>query len=306
MRNGEPNAPQSAPDRPQRLHEQGLALIAVLWFIASGTLLVAAFNVNVRSGLAFVRSEVQLSQTDSLLDAGLEIAATRLIDGEPARRWYPDGLWHTVAFSGSSLRIRIQDPNGLVDLNKADEKTLLAFFKRFAANANEAKLISDRIVVARGEIPGKAADANDEDPGSEKKRARKSTFMDVGQLRQIEGMSMDLFRRVGPLMTVFSFDGSINPLTAPEEIFAASPSARNADARARRDAFRAGRRGKSDPDKGEGAEADDFGPGYTITVEAQTADNRYSSNKTYVIAIGLDQALPYRILSIRPSVATVR
>jgi general secretion pathway protein K len=290
------------PKATNSASEQGLALLAVLWIIASATLLVASFNVNVRSGLSFIRSEVKLSQSENLLDAGLEIAVTRLIDEEASRQWHPDGQWRTIAFAGSSLRIRIQDPNGLVDLNKADEKLLLEFFKRFGANANQAKLITDRIIIARGQKPGADADKSG-DADRAAKPALSSPFMDVGQLRQIEGMSIDLFRRVAPFMTVFSFDGSINPLTAPAEVFAVSGAGR--DERARREAFQsgqAGQAGRSVSSKSDGAEikADDFGPAYAITIEAATVDNNYNASKTFVIATGLDQSLPYRLLSVRP------
>jgi general secretion pathway protein K len=290
---------QDAHGAAERPREQGLALLAVLWIIASGALLVASFNVNVRSGLSFVRSEVQLSQTESLLDAGLEIAAARLIDEEPTRQWRPDGHWRTISFAGSTLRIRIEDPNGLIDLNKADEKLLLEFFKRYAANAGEAKLITERIIVARGQTPG--ADAStEEDPGSPRQTALATPFVDVGQLRQIEGMSMDLFRKVAPSMTVFSYDGSVNPLTAPEAVFAVSTASRDARERAQRDAFQSGQTGRGGTGDADDVDADDFGPAYTVTVEAATAANKYSASKTYVIATGLDQTLPYRILSIRP------
>lgn len=294
---------EKPPLAPPRDREQGLALLAVLWIIASGSLLVASFNMNVRSGLSFVRSEVQLSQTDALLDAGLEIAATRLIDQEPSRRWKPDGLWRTVTFAGTQIRIRVQDPNGLVDLNKADETLLLDFFKGFGVNANEAKLITDRIVVARGQTPGATEDITDEEGASTKRAAAAARFMDVGQLRQIEGMSIDLFRRVSPFMTVFSSDGSVNPLTAPKEVYGILAKRLSADARTRREEFQAGQKNPNTSTAKDDEEQapDDFGPAFTITIEAPGAGKGNTTGKTFVIATGLDPGLPYRVLSVRPS-----
>lgn len=281
-----------------REREKGLALLAVLWIIASGTLLVASFNVAVRSGLSFIRSEVQLTRTDALLDAGLEIAATRLIDEDAARRWHPDGRWRDIGFADSKLRIRIQDPNGLIDLNKADEALLMAFFRHFAANAAEAKLITERIIIARGEKPGTGALTGDR-PANANSAAR-AAFMDVGQLRQIEGMRIELFRAVAPFMTVFSHDGSVNPLTAPEDVFLATPASRDVATRAQRDVFTAARNGTGSASALADVEADQFGPAYTVSVEAEMAGSAYRARKTFVIATGLDATVPYSVLSIRP------
>lgn len=286
-------------DRPRDAglrREKGLALLAVLWIIASGSLLVASFNVTVRSGLSFVRSEVQLSQTDAILDAGLEMAAARLLDENEVARWLPDGRWRRINFADAELRIRIQDPNGLIDLNKAEEKLLLEFFRRLAANAAEAKLITERIIVARGEKPGASEDSSfDRAPRS----SARAAFMDVGQLRQIEGMRIALFRAAAPLLTVFSADGSVNPLTAPPEVFQAIPASRDPGARARRKAFQSmdhATQASEDQD----FPADEFGPAYTITVEARLSNSSYRARKSYVIATGLDANVPYNILSIRP------
>lgn len=284
--------------RHPRDGEKGLALLAVLWIIASGTLLVASFNVTVRSGLSFIRSEVELTRTDALLDAGLEIAATRLIDESAARLWHPNGQWHEIAFADAKLRIRIRDPNGLVDLNKADEKLLLEFFRRFTANAAEAKVIAERIVVARGEKPGMTA-LNSERSTNINPAAR-AAFMDVGQLRQIEGMRIELFRAVAPLMTVFSHDGSVNPLTAPEDVFLATPASRNAATRAQRNSFMAAQNGAGPASAQGDVEAEQFGPAYIVSVEAETAGSTYRARKTFVIATGLDATVPYSVLSIRP------
>lgn len=301
-----PTSPAPAPSDREREH--GLALLVVLWLIAAGSVLVVSFNASVRGGVSFTRSEVQLSQVEALLDAGVEIAAARLIDEESTRRWRPDGRARTVSFAGSSLRIHIQDPNGLVDLNKADESQLLEFFKQFTANAAAARMIRDRILIARGEIPGqgKAETPVGDDTGL--KHANEG-FMDVGQLRQIEGVSMDLFHRVAPFLTVYSHDGSINPLTAPEQVFATTPAARDARSKSRRQAFgtSGGQRGRTARASGDDTpdDADEFGPAFVVTVEAASG-GKYAAGKTYVIATGLDADLPYRVLSVRPAIAARR
>ncbi len=177
------NRAKDAPPRQSNNREQGVALIVVLWIIAVGTMLVAAFNATVRSGAAFVASEVQLSHMDGLLDAGLEIAASRLID--KSGRWRADGKSHTVPFGGTTLKIRIDDPNGLIDLNKTSEDVLTEFFTSFAANPGLAKQITTAIVETRkGQTGEDAAQPAPDDPNAQN-TAPGMPFVDVGQLRDI-------------------------------------------------------------------------------------------------------------------------
>lgn len=296
-------------DRPR---ERGVALLVVLWIIASATLLVVSFNATVRSGLSFVNSEVGLSRSEGLLDAGLEIAVARLIDEEPARRWLPDGLARSVPFAGYRLRIKISDPNGLIDLNKADEKVLLEFFKQFTDTDSKARAIRDRIKLARDQAmktgqPASAFAQTDTGDGTDKP-PHAPAFIDAAEARMIEGVSADLYRQVLPFLTVYSRDGAINPLSAPQEVVSADAELRGLDFAARREAFLAGRHPepRADQDRNSGSDNRDeldpdggFGPAYIVEVATAAKGERYSAKKIFVIATGLDTDAPYRILAVK-------
>lgn len=299
----------TAADRPR---ERGVALLVVLWIIASATLLVVSFNATVRSGLSFVNSEVGLSRSENLLDAGLEIAVARLIDQEPARRWLPDGLARSVPFAGHRLRIKISDPNGLIDLNKTDEKVLLEFFKQFTDTDSAARAIRDRIKMARDQAmkTGQSSSPFEKtDPTGDSNETPPPTpaFVDAAEARMIEGISADLYRKILPFLTVYSRDGAINPLSAPQEVVLADAELRGLDFTAKREAFLAGRhsdpqndrdrngadnRDELDPDGG-------FGPAYIVEVATAAKGERYSAKKIFVIATDLDANAPYRILAVK-------
>src|SRR5262245_43938003 len=140
------------PELAENLRERGLALLVVLWIIVSATLLVLSFNATVRSGATFVVSEVEQAKTEAVLDAGVEIAASHLIDSEEARRWPADGSRRMVRFAGADLTISILDANGLIDLNKSDDKILLAFFRQFTGSDTKAAQLRDYIVSAREDV----------------------------------------------------------------------------------------------------------------------------------------------------------
>jgi general secretion pathway protein K len=286
----------NAPPRQPNSREQGVALIVVLWIVAVGTMLVAAFNATVRSGAAFVASEIKLSNMDNVLDAGLEIAATRLL--EKPGRWRADGKSRTVAFGGATLKIRIDDPNGLIDLNKTPENLLAEFFGSFAGDSGQAKQIVSATVAARKGRTGK--DAPQRVPGDPDAPGVASglPFVDVGQLRNIPGMTMPLFRRVQPFLTVVSNTGEVDGRVAPPEIVAAVPSAKKDESNGQ---------SQRRPSLAADASADDepeAGPAYIVSVQASTPNAKHTSGKTYVIAVGLpDTSLPYRLLSVRPTVS---
>jgi general secretion pathway protein K len=292
-------------DAQGRSGERGIALLVVLWIIAGATLLVVSFNATVRSGLSFVSSEVGLSKADAVIDAGLEIAVARLIDEEEGRRWLPDGIAREISFADRRLKIRISDPNGLVDLNKADDQLLLEFFKQFTDTPSRARTIRDDIKAAR-EDAAKARRGADsfasKDPGADDSdpAGKALPFMDVTEARTLKGMTPDLYRRVAPFLTVYSTNGEINRLTAPEEILAASPQLRGLDLDEKRKAFLSGRGSQSSTgDQKDTNSYDQFGPAYIVEVSTGSPGEKYSARKSFVIAIGLDTGSAFHILSIK-------
>lgn len=302
----------SSPRSSGRAGERGVALLVVLWIIAAASLLVMTFNATVRSGLSFVHAEVGLSRSEAVLNAGAEIAVARLIDEDPGSRWLPDGRSHTVKFAGHELRVRISDPNGLIDLNKASEPLLLEFFKQFTITDSVARALRDKIKAARdaaekvnntrGAMPTQPQTFPGSDLGAP---PRTPAFVDAGQARHLDGMSADLYQKVSSFLTVYSADGSINPLTAPEEVLRAEPQLRGLDFTAKREAFLAGRLATSPSDNQGNQTLEDtdrrggFGPAYVIEVESAATGERYAAKKTIVVAIGLDGDAPYRTLAVK-------
>jgi general secretion pathway protein K len=298
---------KGCPADPAR--ERGLALLVVLWIIASAALLISAFNATVRSGASFVASEIELTRMEALLDSGAEIAALHLIDEDEARRWSPDGGWHTVSFAGAKLAIAIDDPNGLIDINKADDQLLLQFLRKFAGSSSKAADLCHRIVRARGSSgetckreaqtatsdgAGEADDESGEAPG----------FVDVAQLRHLEGMTIDIYRAIAPFLTVYARDGRINPLWAPAEVLSAIPNVAKIDIERMRASLRSGH--EKDAALAEIMQrarshlTDESGPAYMVSVVAQKPDGSYRSGKVFVIATGLDGGAPYRLIAKRP------
>lgn len=333
--------PAACPACAADSRERGMALLVVLWIIASAALLVSAFNVIARSGASFAASEVQLSKTEALLDAGVEIAASQLLGEEDQRGWQPDGQPRVVPYAGVDLVISVRDPNGLVDLNQADGELLLSLFQRQGAPEALATALRDQILRARGEstpqpdakkpstlgkpaatssasgksqddssgkggTESKADEAKEAGPNNERRKPHAIVFIDPRQLRQLAGMSLPLYRALFPLVTVYSRDGRVNLLTAPEGVLASLPNLSRIDVARVRDAARSRLRNPAvlDDVKQRAGESvsDEAGPAYIVRVELASGQ-RYRAAREFVIAVGIDEAAPFRLIAKR-TVAT--
>jgi general secretion pathway protein K len=291
--------------------ERGLALLVVLWIIVSAILLVTTFNATVRSSATFVASEVQLAKTEAVLDAGAEIAAVHLIDAVKARRWPADGSSRKVTFGDANLTISILDANGLIDLNKTDDKILLAFFRQFAGSEAKAAQLRDGVMSAREDVEagkdksGAQGSMEDESTVTANKVPDAIAFVDASQIRGLGGMTPELYKQIAPYLTVYSASGRINPITAPSAVLGAIPQLTRRDAERLRDAPKAGRERDSAEVSDIKKRAGDYlsdrsGPAFLVTVEASRASDAYLARKVFVIATGLDRDAPYRLVAKKP------
>ena len=300
-----------------RNRERGMALLVVLWGITAAALLVSAFNVVARSGAIFVSSEVALTEAEALADAGLEIAAAHLIDDDKARRWRADGKPRRLVLGDAELIIAIGDPNGLVDVNKAQREVLLGLLSRAMAEPEDAEAILESILRMRGQgvaegnsaapeaQPSSAAPpATPAEQGTAKPAAPKLRILDVTELRRMDGMPPALYREIAPHLTVYSRDGRINPFNAPRTVLAALPGLSETDI----GRFLAGKsREGSDEQpipsslgKAGAFLAGGAGPAYIVSVAVGKPGRRFVLGRQFTIATGLDAGAPYRLLATKP------
>lgn len=280
-----------------------MAMLIVLWFIVTGSVMVASFGATARSGAHLMTSELQISKANAALDGALEIAAAHLIDANDKARWKPQPQPRALTIGDFKVAITIADPNGLIDINKAKAETLKRFLMRFAGSEQRAAELSTAIMNAREGRPGSGEDElakrnnqREDDGYQTDSDAPLSPFIDISQLRQIEGITPSLYKAITPYITVYSRNGSINPLTAPNQVLAAIPDL-NADAieRLRRSNTSSDDRMRGLSNAAQSSLSDDVGPAYAITIVA--TKSKFQSARTYVIATGLDPDSPYRLLS---------
>jgi general secretion pathway protein K len=255
-------------------------------------------------------------QGEALLSAGLETAGgivntlgdAPLLDNEAK-----------VDLATGSVRSRLSDEGGRIDVGKAPAAVIAALLRSVGAPEAAANDIARRIVERRhpGNTPrpnvalgstnsatGTPAVVQPSTPGM----AQPSTpgmaqpFSDLRQLQRVPGMRPEWLAAIAPLATVFGGE-TINPLTAPPGVIAALPGV----AKGQADAFLKARR--SFP-----ADADRLmrlieparpylavKPVRVAAVEL-TAElaNGYSVAARSVIVVLPQDSLPYRVLVWTP------
>jgi general secretion pathway protein K len=221
----------------------GVILVTVLWSIALLSALAMAASVTFRGFAGVMAVERDRVQGDALLSAGLETAAgiidalgdAPLLDNEAK-----------VNLATGSVRSRLSDEGGRIDVGKAPAEVLAALLRSVGASESAANDVARRIVERR--YPGHAAHPNialrssigaTGAPGMGQPLTPETgqPFSDVRQLQFVPGMRPEWVAAIVPLATVFGGE-TINPLTAPPGVIAALPGV----AKGQADAFVKARR----------------------------------------------------------------
>lgn len=222
----------------------GVILVTVLWSIALLSALAMAAAVTFRGFAGVMAVERDRVQGAALLSAGLETAASvidalgdaPLLDNEAK-----------VDLATGSVRSRLTDEGGRIDVGKAPAEVIAALLRTVGASQAAANDVAQRIVERRN--PGNAARPNvvlgstNSATGTPQQMGQPSTleaglpFSDLRQLQSVTGMRPEWVAGITPLATVYGSE-TINPLTAPAGVIAALPGV----AKAQADAFVRARR----------------------------------------------------------------
>jgi general secretion pathway protein K len=219
----------------------GVILVTVLWSIALLSALAMAASVTFRGFAGVMAIERDRVQGDALLSAGLETAAgiidtlgdAPLLDSEAK-----------VDLATGSVRSRLSDEGGRIDVGKAPAEVLAALLRSVGASESAANNVAQRIVERR--YPGNAARPNNEPRPTTAATGTppmRQPFSDLRQLQLIPGMRPEWVAAIAPLATVFGGE-TINPLTAPPGVIAALPGV----AKGQADAFVRARRSSAPAD----------------------------------------------------------
>lgn len=188
-------------------HEQGTALLLVLWVTVLLAALLAGVAAASRSHSEAALYGAERVRAELAAEAGLAHAVAGLRAPDLQQHWIPDGRSYTFNFDGAKVTVAVVDVSGLVDLNAASPELLGHVFEAAGADPARAGQLAATIATWRGGAPVAETGLQQAVRGMGlNARARQSAgpFRTIDQLARVPGMDVALFGKVEDAVTVFS------------------------------------------------------------------------------------------------------
>lgn len=201
-----------------RRGQEGMALLIVLWTIGVLTLISAIVTTTTRTEINRARNVLESAKAEGLADAGIYRAIAALTETDQARRPLVDGTIYHWRFDEAEVLIAIQSEAGKIDINSASDQLLKGLFISVGVEPDRANQLVDairdfsdrndlrRALGAEDDDYRKAGMAND---------AKDGRFENVSELKQVMGMTPELYDSIAAVMTVYSRAKSIDTKIAP-------------------------------------------------------------------------------------------
>ncbi|MBF5004021.1 type II secretion system minor pseudopilin [Diaphorobacter caeni] len=182
--------------------EGGFALIAVLWLVASLSVLVTGIMLSVKSELKVASFARQTVMAKAVAEGAMQLALQSLV----ASGKRPEKLVEApVSYAGRDVMVRMTPMNGFININRAPLELLQALFQMGAGvDAGVAGTLANAIMMART-TPGPSG----KPPG----------FEAPEDLMRLPGMDYTIYARIAPMITTDSGgSGQINVQAAPPNV----------------------------------------------------------------------------------------
>jgi len=209
--------------------QRGVALVLVLWVLVLLSVIAAAMSMTQRSGVAMVSNLRQEREARALLDAGLHFMMLQLENrNRPVEEnpWPVDGRLHPWGFGGATLWVGAETENARIDLNQADEQLLARLLQQLGLEEETAWQVRDAILDWRDGDDVHRANGAEKDDYRRAGRPlgpRNGPFLTLEELRQVMGVTPELYSKLVPLLTVDARQRTVNPAFASRTVLSAIP-----------------------------------------------------------------------------------
>jgi general secretion pathway protein K len=213
--------------RPGPSRQRGIALVLVIWVSVLLLVVGASFIVERRSETLVVRNSVSMARAEAIADAGVNRAVFEMYRiGNPTDGWKRDGTRYDWTFDGAAVKVEMRDESAKIDINAAADLLLRGLLVNAGVADDEAVKIVDAILDWRD------ADSLKRPNGAEEPEYRaagltyrpaNAPFQAIEELQLVLGMRPEIYRRIAPLITVFSRQGGVNTQVASREVLLAIP-----------------------------------------------------------------------------------
>jgi len=212
--------------RPSR--QRGVALVLVMWVAVILAVVAASFIIERRTETLVVLNSISIAQAQAAADAGVHRAVAEAYRNDPTATdaWKRDGAPHDWTFEGLQVRVEMRDESAKIDVNTASDALLRGLLLSIGLQDEEASRLLDAILDWRD------ADSLKRPNGAEEPEYRaaglsyrpaNAPFQALEELQLVLGMRPEIYRRLAPLLTVYSRLPGINPTVASREVLLAIP-----------------------------------------------------------------------------------
>jgi general secretion pathway protein K len=218
-------------------NSQGMILVVVLWATAMMTVIVVALSAFAQKSGSLAGLEADRLRTQMALEAAIDVGKAMILSRPPNARVFFDGAPATVDIGDRRMvSVAIMDAAGLVDINRADGELLQGLAARLDPSGGNLADLVEKIVQLRE--AGKPKAAVNQAPLQNQEAASgdgttqpvQAQFVSTLQLFGLEGAEPEAVNKLLPLVTLYSVDGKVNPMAAPDLVIQSIPGLKLAEA----------------------------------------------------------------------------
>ena len=206
--------------------QEGIALVLVLWVLLLLTIITGSFAMMARMDRLEANALLSGTQARLSAEAAINFAVLALRDPDDETRMRADGRLYQQEFEGTLVEVSAIDERGKLDINAADELTMVNMFTGHGLELGDAELLAAAVMDWRDTDELERVNGAEEEAylaaGLQIGPANRP-FMMTEELLQVIGMPYELYRKLEPGITVFSRAGTPDPAFAPVEALMALP-----------------------------------------------------------------------------------
>lgn len=213
--------------RVPRSAQRGIALVLVIWLATLLTVVAASFAFSARTDSLVIHNSVSMARAEAAADAGVArgVWESYRIDNSP-EQWRRDGAMHEMAFDDAIVRVEMRDESARIDVNTASDALLRGLMVSIGLTDEEATRLVDAIADWRDPDSLKrpfGAEESDYQAAGLTYRPANAPFQAIEEIQLVLGMRPDIFRRIAPMITVYSRQSGVATPAATREVLLAIP-----------------------------------------------------------------------------------
>jgi len=205
---------------------KGFALIVVLWVVTLLTIMASSFALTIQRETTITGALKEKAEAAALAEAGINYATLMLLNNDSEQQWQANSSLYEIEFAGRRIRMLIADESGKININHASKEQLQQLFTSLGVDESVADSLSDAVLDWRDKndlhrING--AELSQYEEAGLNYSPRNGQFKSIDELQMVLGMTADLYRQLEGLISVYTENKDISPVTATRAVLLTLP-----------------------------------------------------------------------------------